>query len=53
MPITAAAEIPNVSVSSAPTPIATIDSPRAMMMIRPWRSAKCSGTSRQPSVLTT
>ena len=29
--------------ASAPTPIATIDSPSAMITISPWRSAKCSG----------
>ena len=40
---------PQVSAPAAPTPIATIDSPRAMMMIRPWRSAKWPGTSFQPS----
>ena len=28
---------------SAPTPSATIDSPSAMITMRPWRSAKCSG----------
>ena len=33
---------------AAPTPIATIDSPRAMMMISPWRSTKCSGETRHP-----
>ena len=26
---------------ATPAPIATIDSPSAMMRIRPWRSAKC------------
>ena len=31
------------------TPSATIDSPSAMMMISPWRSAKCPGCSSQPS----
>ena len=35
---------------SAPTPSATIDSPRAMMMTRPWRSEKWPATTRQPSV---
>ncbi len=40
---------PAVRLVSAPAPIATIDSPRAMMMIRPWRSAKWPGTSFQPS----
>ncbi len=34
---------------AAPAPMATIDSPRAMMMISPWRSAKWAGTSFQPS----
>ena len=33
----------------APTPIATIDSPSAMITIRPCRSAKWRGASRQPS----
>ena len=32
----------------APTPIATIDSPRAMMMMSPNRSTKCSGDTRMP-----
>ena len=48
-PITAATITPASTPWSAPTPMATIDSPRAMMMISPCRSAKCSGTSRQPS----
>ena len=48
-PTTAATTLPVTSPSSAPTPIATIDSPSAMMMMRPWRSAKCSGSSFQPS----
>ena len=30
------------ALSSAATPIATIDSPRATIRIRPWRSAKCA-----------
>ena len=34
---------------SSPTPIATIDSPRAMITISPCRSAKWAGTSCQPS----
>ena len=33
----------------APTPSETIDSPSAMMTISPWRSAKCAGSTRQPS----
>ena len=49
MPSTAAATTPASTSAPAPTPMATIDSPRAMMMISPWRSAKCSGTSFQPS----
>jgi hypothetical protein len=49
MPSTAAVATPAVTpVTSAPTPIATIDSPSAMITINPWRSAKCSGISRQP-----
>ena len=36
--------------AAAPTPMATIDSPRAMMMIRPYRSLKCAGEyRRQPA----
>ena len=42
-PSTAAATTPASTPASAPTPIATIDSPRAMITIRPWRSAKCAG----------
>ena len=35
--------------SATPTPMATIDSPRATIRIRPCRSAKCPGAgSRQP-----
>ena len=49
MPSTAAATTPASTPPSAPTPIATIDSPRAMIRISPWRSAKCPGTSFQPS----
>ena len=33
--------------AAAPTPMATIDSPRAMMMIRPYRSLKCAGECRR------
>ena len=33
---------------AAPTPMATIDSPRAMMMISPWRSTKCAGREPPP-----
>ena len=40
---------PPSTPASAPTPMATIDSPRAMITIRPWRSAKWCGTSFQPS----
>ena len=43
------ATIPASTFASAPTPIATIDSPSAMMMISPWRSAKWCGASFQPS----
>ena len=46
---TAATTPPASSPASAPIPIATIDSPSAMMTISPWRSAKCSGSSFQPS----
>ena len=49
MPTTAVATTPAVISPVTPAPIATIDSPRAMMMMRPWRSAKCSGMSFQPS----
>jgi hypothetical protein len=49
MPITAAATMPTSTSLSAPIPMATIDSPSAMMTIRPWRSAKWCGTSRHPS----
>ena len=38
------------SIPSAPTPIATIDSPSAMITIRLWRSAKWPGESRQPPI---
>jgi hypothetical protein len=31
-----------------PTPAATIDSPRAMMTTRPWRSARCLGWILKP-----
>ena len=50
MPRTAAAMTPPSTPASAPTPIATIDSPSATMMMRPWRSAKWPATSRQPLV---
>ncbi len=49
MPATAAATTPAPMPTSAPTPIATIDSPIAMSTIRPCRSAKWLGASRQPS----
>ena len=41
---------PPSTPASAPTPIATIDSPSATIMMRPWRSAKWPATSRQPLV---
>ncbi len=38
-----------IGSSATPTPIATIDSPSATMMISPCRSAKCfADRSRQP-----
>jgi hypothetical protein len=37
-------------VSLAPKPTAINDSPSAMMMISAWRSTKCAGSSRQPSI---
>ena len=49
MPTHAATTTPVVTPASAPTPIATIDSPSAMITIRPWRSAKWPGSSRQPA----
>ena len=46
----AAITIPaSTSAVSTPTPIATIDSPSAMITISPKRSAKWLGTIRQPS----
>jgi hypothetical protein len=36
------------SSPAAPTPIATIDSHKAMMMIKPWRSTKCPACTRKP-----
>jgi hypothetical protein len=48
-PRNAAAITPASSDSPlAPTPIATIDSPSAMMMISPNRSTKCAGETRHP-----
>jgi hypothetical protein len=48
MPSTAAETMPALSERPAvPTPIATIDSPSAMMTTSPWRSAKCAGETRQ------
>ncbi len=47
---TAAATTPASTPASAPTPMATIDSPRATIMMSPWRSAKCSATKRHPRV---
>ena len=35
-------------VSLAPTPIATSDSPIAMITISPWRSTKCAGRAAAP-----
>jgi hypothetical protein len=49
IPRTAATTPPASTPCSAPMPIATIDSPSAMMMIKPYRSAKCAGSSFQPS----
>ena len=48
-PSTAAATTPAVSPTEVPTPRATIDSPRAMSTISPWRSAKWAGSRCQPS----
>ena len=50
MPRIAATMTPPSTPASAPTPIATIDSPRATITMRPWRSAKWPATSRQPLV---
>ena len=48
-PSTAATITPVPSASSlAPRPIATSDSPIAMITISPWRSTKCAGWTRQP-----
>ena len=41
--------MPASTSDSTPTPIATIDSPSAMITIRPKRSAKWLGIIRQPS----
>ena len=43
MPSTAATTTPASTSPSTPTPIATIDSPSAMITISPWRSAKWLG----------
>ena len=48
IPMHAATTTPVVTPCSAPTPIATIDSPSAMITISPWRSAKWPGSSRHP-----
>jgi hypothetical protein len=49
IPRRAAAITPASSLSpDAPTPIATMDSPRAMMTTSPKRSTKCAGDTRQP-----
>ena len=50
MPATAVTITPPSTPASAPTPMATIDSPSATMTISPCRSAKWPGTSRQPLV---
>ncbi len=49
MPSTEATTTPVSIDAFAPTPIATTDSPSAMITIAPWRSAKWPGTSFQPS----
>ena len=49
VPNTAAVITPRSTPASAPTPMATIDSPRAMITISPCRSAKWWGTSFHPS----
>ena len=49
IPSVAAATTPRSTTALDPTPIATIDSPSAMITIKPWRSAKCPGMSCQPS----
>jgi hypothetical protein len=36
--------------SAAPMPMATIDSPRATITTRPWRSTKWAGAMRKPPV---
>ena len=36
------------AIPSTPTPMATMDSPRAMITISPKRSAKCAGDTRKP-----
>ena len=48
VPTTAATTTPASTPTSAPAPMATIDSPSAISTIRPWRSAKWPGTSFQP-----
>ncbi len=40
--------MPASSSPSSPVPIATIDSPSAMITIRAKRSAKCPGETRKP-----
>jgi F5/8 type C domain/NedA-like, galactose-binding domain len=40
--------VPSRCRLAAPTPIATTDSPSAMMMTRPWRSAKYAGLTENP-----
>ena len=35
--------------SSVPAPMATIDSPRAMITINPWRSTKWPGCTVKPA----
>ena len=50
MPTSAATMSPaSRSRPAVPTPTATIDSPRAMITISPWRSARCDAFTRQPA----
>jgi hypothetical protein len=49
-PRSAAATTSEIAVTpAAPSPIATIDSPSAMITISPYRSAKCAGEIRHPT----
>ena len=45
---TAVAKVASRSSSAAPAPIATIDSPSAMITKSAYRSAKCAGETRNP-----